>query len=144
MSVYLVACGKTKRGSRSLAKDLYTSTLFKFARSLAEREGDRWFILSARHGLVDPEGELDPYNQSLVTAGRAERRAWAVRVYLQALRVGAQQWGGVTFLAGSAYQEPLGALLAQLGLVVEDPMKGLGVGKRLQWMKRRLSEESRG
>src|SRR4051794_5113257 len=52
-SITLVACCGPKLGSPARAADLYVSQLFKKVRTYVERRG-RWFILSARHGLVDP------------------------------------------------------------------------------------------
>ena len=35
------------------------------ARRYAETHAERWYILSAAHGLVDPERIIDPYDISL-------------------------------------------------------------------------------
>ena len=42
------------------AKDLYTSDWFRKARAYVEHRGGPWFILSAEHGLVDPETVIGP------------------------------------------------------------------------------------
>jgi hypothetical protein len=52
MKVVLVACGKSKRPEACPARELYTGTLFRKARAWAERHGDAWAILSARHGWI--------------------------------------------------------------------------------------------
>lgn len=62
MKVGLVGCVKSKRGTAAPARDLYTSALFRGRRRYVELTCDRWFILSARHGLVEPEEILEPYD----------------------------------------------------------------------------------
>lgn len=52
MNIGLVGCVKTKRSTGNLARDLYMSTLFTGRRRYVEASCDRWFVLSARHGLV--------------------------------------------------------------------------------------------
>jgi hypothetical protein len=58
--VVLVACAGTKVPRQAAAKDLYASALFLKSRSYAERVGGRWFILSAKHGLLGPEELVAP------------------------------------------------------------------------------------
>ena len=79
----LVGCVKEKRSAPAAAGDLYTSALFRGRRRFVERSCDRWYILSALHGLVDPEATLEPYDVTLVGAGRQTKRDWAARVLHQ-------------------------------------------------------------
>lgn len=60
-TVYLVACTKTKAAGPRAAKDLYTSPWFRKARRYVESRPGCWFILSAEHGLLDPETVIAPY-----------------------------------------------------------------------------------
>jgi hypothetical protein len=50
----LLGCVKTKRDHRAKARDLYCSPLWRARRSYAEANGPPWLILSAKHGLVEP------------------------------------------------------------------------------------------
>ena len=65
MRVGLVGCGKRKRTEKSLVKDLYTSPLFRKRRWYVERTCYRWYVLSAKHGLLDPLAEIEPYGLRL-------------------------------------------------------------------------------
>ena len=76
----LVGCVKEKSVVAAPARDLYRSTLFKGRRSYVERSCDEWWVLSAEHGLVYPDDVLAPYDVTLKTFGRAERRRWSQRV----------------------------------------------------------------
>jgi hypothetical protein len=136
--VVLVACAGTKAPRPALAKDLYVSALFLKSRSYAERVGSRWFILSAKHGLLGPDELVAPYDVTLKDLSRAERRAWAERVFE---RLRAELNGGehLVFLAGTAYRQDLADLLTRAGHSYEAPLEGLHIGEQLQWLTRELS-----
>lgn len=126
----LVGCGKGKQQRAVPARDLYTGTLFKLARRYAERRCSAWFILSAEHGLVRPEKLLRPYETSMKSLTPAGRVEWAAKVRreLQAA-IGDVP---VLFLAGSDYAA------AVAGREVSDPLRGMSIGRRLQWLKKEL------
>jgi hypothetical protein len=73
---------KSKQTKRAQAKDLYTSPLFRRARRYAEQVADRWFILSAKHGLLNPSKVIAAYEQTLTRMPVEERRTWALQVAL--------------------------------------------------------------
>ena len=56
MRVALVSCVKSRRPEPAPARDLHTSPLFRAMRRYAESHADAWYILSAKHGLVEPAG----------------------------------------------------------------------------------------
>jgi hypothetical protein len=78
--IALVSCVKSKQTKRAQAKDLYTSPLFRRARRYAEQAADRWFILSAKHGLLDPLKVIAPYEQTLAPMADRKQWAWALRL----------------------------------------------------------------
>lgn len=134
--IALVSCVKQKRDRPAPARDLYVSTLFSLSRKYAEAHSDRWFILSAKYGLVQPEQVIEPYEETLRDKRREDRRAWALRVHEQ-LRDVCVLHDGVTFiwLAGQTYQGDLARLLSDYPQ--SDPLQGLPFGKRLAWLKER-------
>ena len=129
-AITLVACCKPKLGHPALARDLYLSPRFKTFRRLAEQRG-RWFILSAKYGLVDPDTVIEPYDKTLTKMPAAERRAWGHRVRDQLAAAGLLETPLVS-LAGNAYVNPLLAA----GVKVSQPMKGMNRGHQLTWAKR--------
>lgn len=135
-TIALVSCVKKKRSGPCMAKDLYVSPLFRFMRTYAEHKADRWFILSAKYGLVRPTDVLESYEQTLNESSVKQRRKWAAHV-LQQMRDEDLLRPGVTFLwlAGQAYQKYLSSLLA--GLSQLDPLAGKRFGERLAWLKKR-------
>lgn len=89
MRVVLIGCCKKKsdeaKSHSVLAKDLYTSNLFRKAWIYAETvvKPDRIYILSALHHIVKPETPLGYYDYSLVDAQNSTKKAWAERVAQQ-------------------------------------------------------------
>ena len=124
---------KGKRRSAAPAGDLYTSSLFVGRRRFVLGSCDRWFILSALHGLLDPEQTIEPYDRSLLDVGSGERRAWAKEV-LAAIDATLGDVAGVVFElhAGAAYRD-FGLVdgLRARGAEVVNPTAGLSQGGQL-------------
>lgn len=127
--VALVGCGKSKLDRPAKARDLYTGNLFRAARTYAERCTDEWLILSASHGVVEPDTILEPYERTLSSMRLSEleaywrrNRSWLDQTYhgLDVEFVG---------LAGRDYLGGLG------GLNLSEPLDGMGIGQRLKWLK---------
>lgn len=130
----LVACVASKRAVPCAAGDLYCSQLFREARRFAEGHADRWLILSARYGVVEPTEVIAPYEQTLNTMPVAERRVWADAVnkhLLGLLPPGAR----VTLLAGKKYREFVVPFLREHGFRADMPLAHLGIGKQIQWLQ---------
>jgi hypothetical protein len=137
--ILLVGCVAGNRDEPAPARELYISRLFRTRRAYAELKGCDWFIVSAKHALLDPEAWTRPYDLALSQLTPAEREAWAALVRGQlCLRYG--QLTGTTFElhAGAVYVKALRPLLEQDGATVETPLAGLGIGQQLAWYNRRL------
>lgn len=130
-TVALVACAKTKRKGRHRARDLYCSALFSLSAEYAELHADRWFILSAKFGLLDPDELVTDYEETLKNKGRAEREAWGHRVKAQLRAIGLDDpQVTLLWLAGRDYMLPLAGLSCRQ----VDPLAGLRLGERLAWL----------
>lgn len=137
--VGLVACSAVKLDRAAPAAELYASDLFRKASALASRSCSHWFVLSALHGLVHPDDQVEPYDVTLAHMTPPERLAWGRRV---ADQLGARGLRGAHLVAfaGSKYVGPLVAA----GLVVNEwPVEGLGIGRQLQFCKRELERGAR-
>lgn len=132
--IALVSCVKSKGGAPAPAKELYTSALFRGLRRYAELNADRWYILSAEHGLLHPHQVIAPYERTLNRMGRYDRLRWAARVQRQ-LRDVLPPWGEVIVLAGERYRQDLLPFLRDRGLQVTVPFEGLSFGRQLQRLK---------
>ncbi|SEP19312.1 hypothetical protein SAMN04487948_1206 [Halogranum amylolyticum] len=134
--VGLISCTKSKRDEPAQPRDLYdTSTLFTKVRTYAEATHDSWYVLSAQHHLLDPDGPaIEPYDETLNNYGVEARRKWAETVYEQLDAEGLT--GPETTLvihAGKKYYEELLPHLADDPCDIEIPTEGLQIGETLSW-----------
>jgi hypothetical protein len=58
--VGLVGCSKRKLAQPAPAALLYASPLFRLAARYCAASCGRWFVLSARHGLLAPDEAVAP------------------------------------------------------------------------------------
>ncbi|MEJ2345577.1 MAG: hypothetical protein P8076_15550 [Gammaproteobacteria bacterium] len=135
-AVYLVSCVSSKQPVRAPARELYVSTWFLKARRFVEATGMPWFILSAEHGLLNPEEEVAPYEKTLNAMAVNERRTWARRV-IDAMDRRLPHADRVVVLAGARYREFLLGYLKERFRIVEVPLAGLRIGEQLSWFARR-------
>lgn len=134
--IVLIACARQKLSRPAKARELYTSPLFKLNFSYAESlKPDEILILSAKYGLVRPEKEVPPYDETLNTLSRAGIHAWATGVLSQLFRVADLERDEFIFLAGERYRKFIVPDLKH----VQVPLEGLSIGKQLQFLKRALA-----
>ena len=129
----LVSCVKSKLAHAATARTLYTSPWFRGVRELVESSGARWFVLSSRYGLVDPDAVIAPYDYTLNSLGVAARKVWAKNV-LDELLPQVEGYGRIVMFAGDRYREFLVGPLEQRGIIVDVPMKYLRRGEQLAWL----------
>ncbi len=138
--VVLISYSKTKLGDQARAKELYSSPYFNFMRDYAEGKKKPWFILSAKYGLVNPDQQLEPYDEYLPDKNAADRRQWGAEV-VQQLEDALDSLGGkvVEVHAGKAYVAAIERSLRERGANLTEPLKGLGIGHRLAWYRAKKS-----
>lgn len=146
LTLYLLACSKTKAAEACQARDLYQGQLFKLCRAYVEKKGADYdyLILSAAWGVLQPGDVIEPYNRSCTEWNIATRSFWADHTwyYLKGLLlrpgVKAGPYQKVVFLAGQVYREFLAEKITRLGISVEVPMEGLGIGEQKAWLLQAL------
>ena len=136
----LIGCSRKKLTQAAPAMDLYCSPLFRAARAYAEKHGDAWAVLSAKHGVVLPETVLEPYDTTAsvqmangVWKTQCEYDRWlAEQIHSWALRMrkAGEDWR-LTVLAGVDYTRCIRHLAGD----ISTPLEGMGVGQRLHWLK---------
>lgn len=130
-TIVLISCGKSKRSHRCQAQHLYTGDLFQKSLAYARRIGaDAIFILSAKHGLLELEQEIAPYEMTLLGMPALEIARWGDLV-LERLRSHAQLTDRFVILAGMVYRARLVPHLTN----VELPLRGLRFGEQLKFLK---------
>lgn len=150
----LIGCSKTKKavdfdprtGGRVIPEQLYGSQLFSKRVDYANARGLRWAVLSAKYGVWFPRIELKPYDQTFAEMESAEIAAWHVGC---AQRLMEEIWEPfhmklhdgpikpseltIEIHAGADYCHPLTEILRAVGITVELPLAGLGIGEQLAW-----------
>jgi hypothetical protein len=130
--IVLISCVSQKVSHRAKVKDLYVSTLFRLNLKYAERlKPDAIYILSAKHGLLSLEQEIEPYEQTLNNMRTAEIKEWAGKVLSQLNAVAILDEAEFIFLAGDKYRKYLLPHIKN----AEVPLKGLRIGEQLQRLK---------
>ncbi|GAA4981415.1 DUF6884 domain-containing protein [Kitasatospora paranensis] len=128
--IVIVGCGKAKQDRRVTAGALYTGSFHWACRYTGMellRGGGRLYILSAAHGLLDLDTEIDPYDLTVGDPGSVG----ADVVRDQVIERGLEE-AEVTVLAGSRYVDLARAVWPDL----QAPLFGArGIGE----MKQRLA-----
>jgi len=130
-NIVLISCVSKKLDRKSTAENIYISPLFKknltYAKSLKPSE---IYILSAEHGLLKLTDEIEPYDKTLNNMCSNEIKEWSKKVIIQLKSLTDLKNDEFTFLAGEKYRK---FLIPELNNV-KIPMKGLKIGKQLQWL----------
>lgn len=145
LRIGLVACCQKKASGPCLARELYQSDLFKKSLAVSEATNTRTFILSAKYGLVLTDQVVEPYDAKLC---RADAEKWAEAVAARLLDLVGQVDPlevdiTVPIYAGEAYATPVIEALCRRAwpVLFELPLKGMEIGRRLQWLKARLANQ---
>lgn len=138
--IAIVGCSSKKASAACAAREMYTSPLFRAARAYAEATCDRWYILSALHGLLEPATVIEPYDQRLSPA-TIEAWGWGVRVGQQldaAILWPAEREAEIVMLAGELYADAIDPTDREY--YWDEPLRGMGIGERLAWLKKNTPE----
>jgi hypothetical protein len=140
--VYLLTCSRRKTETVATAKDLYTSPSFIAARKIAEKEGDIWYIISAKHGLIDPEKRIKPYDLSLLSLSEIEKEKWALKV-VNSIKKNLDMDDKITFLGDDLYFNILFEKIRQAGFDVISPLFGKTIDEKIHWLNAYGQESQR-
>ncbi len=143
-ALVVIPCGKSKVWYRRenhgpcKASLAYTGVPFKVNRKYAKRFGDRWVILSAKYGFIDPSFLIPgPYE---VSFKKKSTNPVQISVLKRQVReMGLDGFGKVIVLGGKEYREA--ASSAFRPIKIETPFAGLGIGKAMQAIIRAIEEE---
>lgn len=136
-TIGLVGCAAAKLRRPAPARELYTSQLFKKAAAYAEANTDRWYVLSAKYGLVHNRAVIEPYDMKLGHKSGPPIWDWAAMVADQ-LDTAVKGCDDVELLvlAGEQYRT---FLRRWVGGPVRVPMEGMGIGQQLGYLTRELT-----
>ena len=132
--IVLIQCCSTKQESTTVAEKLYCSPLFKYSLKYAKSlNPDRIYILSALHHVVELSDILEPYNLTLNTMSKTQRKFWSFKVLYELKEKGCDLENDFfIILAGTKYRDFLISKLRHYSI----PLKGLGIGRQLSALKK--------
>ena len=122
--VVLVGSSGEIAGSPRPARELFESDGFARAREHAVRSGRPWFVLSAKHGLLDPDDVVGPFDVLLGDQPAGYRAAWAEWVVVQLADRVRLPGTTVEVHGGVDFAQALKAPLARRGARTEIPLPG--------------------
>ena len=131
--IALIACGSKKNKERTEAQHLYKGIFFEKSLELVLlKKYDKIFILSAKHGLLELNDVIEPYNESLLDKKINDRRVWADKIKV-ALNNKIKDDYEIDYYAGIFYREflPKGNLV----------WRGRNQGNILKNLKEDISKE---
>lgn len=135
--IAIISCGAAKLEQRAPARELYTGGLFRATlRYVEKQKTSAILILSAKYGLVDEYTQLDPYDQTISDLSADELSDWRdlVRAQFGMMAQGHDILAPLPLIYELELSHAI--LLSGLtGLVVSNPVRGMTIGRRLQWLK---------
>ncbi len=118
------------------AKDAYISPYFKKGRAYAEKFGDKWVILSAKYGFLDPNEKINDYNVSFKRKNPAPIPLSKLREQVLAKRL--NEFDEVIVLGGEEYLRAVRESFSGSRCKVISPFGGLRIGERLSALNEAL------
>jgi hypothetical protein len=112
----LVGCGADKLDRAAAARKLYTSGYFAAKRDYADERCETWWIISAKHNLLEPSTVIEPYEKQVSKFNDQETKRWGTETGNQLRAI---DWDGlgietVDILLGQQYIEPIEDALAAI------------------------------
>ena len=136
--IILIPCVSKKLKYKGKAEDLYISTLFRLALAYAKKlKPDKIFILSAKHGLVNLNDEIAPYNETLNDKLTSDIKVWAEKVVIELEKVTNLENDLFIFLAGEKYRKYILPHVKNYKI----PLKGLRIGEQLKFLKEKIEQD---
>jgi hypothetical protein len=125
--LYLIACSMSKLDRAAPAAELYTGQAFKLSMKAAKAAGADVLILSALYGVLEPDDIIDPYECYLGGLPAMDRAIWAITT---AAQLAPHRERFAVILAGRHYAAACSDFANK-----REPLKGLGIGRQLSFLK---------
>lgn len=134
--VLLVCCGRRKGTGTRRAAELYISPRVRLATRVARAVGKPFWIVSAKHGLLDPDRLVSPYDLSLDHLESRDLDWWRARLKEDLLRSYPSNIPRFVVLGSGEYANQIRHTLEDLRCSVETPIAGLPINLQLSWLKK--------
>jgi len=141
----IVQCGKQKKWNRYpdlgalRAAQAYTSSYFQKNLAYAKRFGDRWMILSAKYGFLDPDDLIENYNVTFKK--RSSNPISPSKLKEQVLAKKLDEYDEVFVLGGEEYLAAVIAAFKGIQSIIKSPFRGKSTGERMAAIDKALGEK---
>jgi hypothetical protein len=143
----IVPCGQAKVWDRAPdhgpapARDAYTGAPFTVNRRYAERFAEKWVILSAKYGFIDPAVVLPgPYNVTFKR--KSSGPVSEAKLKQQVEQLGLDRFPVVVGLGGKEYRQAIEAAFAGTPVKLHFPFAGLPIGKAMQAVNQTIEADT--
>ena len=144
-ALVVVPCGKRKIWDKSptagptKAKDVYIGAPFKVNREYAEKYSNRWVILSAKYGLIDPSFVISENYD--VTFKDASTNPISIRELKEQIKQKAlDSFDAVVVLGGRDYADVVYDAFSDLDVKIKAPVAGLQLGYAMGAVRKAIDE----
>lgn len=121
----------------------WPSTHFRMTWQVAEQTGQTPLIISAKYGVLQPHQIIEPYNLPLWEQTTADRKRLAGRMVKVLGRILTRGDQVVSYLGDKYARHLVPELRSRCGVAVEEPLKGMKLGFRSQWLSETLAGQSK-
>ena len=139
----IIPCGqakvwdKTPEQGCTLAKDVYIGSPFKMNRRYAEAFSNRWVILSAKYGFINPSYPIsEPYNVTFKKKSTQPIDVANLRTQIKRMKL--HQFSTIVGLGGVDYRHQITAAFEGLAEDLVFPFAGLPIGEGLKVVKQAI------
>jgi len=143
-TLVIVACGARKiwddnpNAGPTPAKDAYTGAPFKVNRRYAETFSDKWVILSAKYGFINP-AFIIPENYNVTFKKPSTNPVSIDALKKQIIEMGLDKYDKIVVLGGKEYVNAVTKAFEEYNVKIEAPLKDLPLGKAMKKVKEALS-----
>jgi hypothetical protein len=136
-TLVIIPCGKSKvwsldpKTGPTKAKDAYTGAPFKVNKEYAEKFGDRWIILSAKYGFIDPDHIIQDYNVTFKDPSSNPINVTKLKEQAEAFT----EFNRVVALGGKDYTSIVEQVFKGQNKILVTPTKGMQLGIALGAVK---------
>ena len=142
----IIPCGqlkvwdKTPEQGNTPAKDVYIGSPFKMNRRYAEAFSDRWVILSAKYGFINPSYSIsEPYNVTFKKKSTQPIDVAKLRTQIKRMKL--HQYSTIVGLGGVDYRHQIIAAFEGLAEDLVFPFAGLPIGEGLKALKQTIQRD---
>jgi len=121
------------------ARDAYVSAYFRVNREYAEKFADRWVILSAKYGFIDPDFII-PRNYNVTFKDPLTNPISVIELKEQIKQKALDTFDTVVVLGGHDYADVVNTAFSDLGVTIKRPVAGLPPDRAKSVVRRAIDE----